>query len=290
MIRKVVIPAAGRGTRLLPATKETPKEMLPIFGVGRNGDVCVKPLLQSIFEQLYDANVRAFCFIVGKGKASIINHFTVDGSYLESLDGSDRHDIAEELSDFFNKLGHSSLVFVSQPEPKGFGDAVLKAEPYVNEPFMVYAGDSLILSEKNRHLEKLFRVHEGSKSDATFLVQEVEDPRPFGVIEGDEIEKGVYSVRNVIEKPCEPPSNLAITALYVFSPSIFDALESVSNRVNGELQLTDGIQQLIENGEKVLAVKLEEDEYWLDIGKPEPYWEALRQSWILTKKQFDEGW
>ncbi|MDP6458632.1 MAG: sugar phosphate nucleotidyltransferase, partial [Candidatus Bathyarchaeota archaeon] len=79
MIKKAVIPAAGRGTRMLPATKETPKEMLPIFGAGRKAEVCVKPLLQLIFEQLYETDVREFCFVVGKGKGSIINHFTSDG-------------------------------------------------------------------------------------------------------------------------------------------------------------------------------------------------------------------
>lgn len=283
MIRKVVIPAAGRGTRLLPATKETPKEMLPIFSSGVNGDVCVVPLLQSIFGQLYDADVREFCFIVGNGKESIINHFTVDDSILMSLNSGDKSLIAEELSDFFDKCRMSSIVFVTQPEPRGFGDAVLRAEPYVNEPFMVHAGDSLILSEGNRHLVNMVGVHERFGCDATFLVQEVEDPRPFGVIEGKEVEEGIFSVSNVVEKPEEPLSNLAITALYVFTPRIFDALESVSDGVGGELQLTDGIQRLIDDGSKVMALKLGDDEHWLDIGVPQSYWEALHRSWMFTQ-------
>ena len=283
MIRKVVIPAAGRGTRLLPATKETPKEMLPIFSKMGNGEVYVVPLLQSIFEQLYDVDIREFCFIVGKGKDSIINHFTSDGDIIESLNGGGRYDIADAISNFYEKVRGSSLVFASQPEPKGFGDAVLRAEPYVGESFMVHAGDSLILSRGNQHLVKMMKIHEDIGCDATFLVQEVEDARPFGVIEGEEVERGVYSVSNVVEKPEEPPSNLAITALYVFTPAIFGALRGVSEGVGGELQLTDGIQRLIEGGSKVSAIRLEDGENWLDIGKPASYWEALKYSYEFSQ-------
>jgi len=289
MISKVVIPAAGRGTRLLPATKETPKEMLPIFCADLDGELCVKPLLQSIFEQLYEVDVREFCFIVGKGKESIINHFTSDGAILESLISKGNREISRELGEFYRKLVDASINFLSQPEPKGFGDAVLRAEPFVNESFMVHAGDSLILSKGNEHLSRMSGVHERYGCDATFLVQEVVDPRPFGVIEGTEIEKGVYSVSNVLEKPEKPPTNLAITALYVFTPAIFTALKSVPEGVGGELQLTDGIQKLIEEGSKVSAVKLESDEYWLDIGKPHSYWEALERSYALARETMVMG-
>jgi UTP--glucose-1-phosphate uridylyltransferase len=289
MIRKVVIPAAGRGTRLLPATKETPKEMLPIFSADLDGEMCVKPLLQSIFEQLYEVNVREFCFIVGKGKESIINHFTSDGAILESLNSKGNREKSRELGEFYRKLVDVSINFLSQPEPRGFGDAVRRAEPFVNESFMVHAGDSLILSKENRHLSRMNDVHERHGCDATFLVQEVMDPRPFGVIEGTEIEKGVYSVNNVLEKPEKPPTNLAITALYVFTPAIFTALKSVPEGVGGELQLTDGIQKLIEDGSKVSAVKLEYDEYWLDIGQPQSYWEALERSYALARETKGKG-
>jgi len=282
---KAVIPAAGRGTRMLPSTKETPKEMLPIFGAGRNGEICVKPLLQLIFEQLYEIGVREFCFIVGKGKESIINHFTSDGNILESLKSKGNSDIAQELAGFYDKLQAVSINFVSQPEAKGFGDAVLRADPFVNESFMVHAGDSLILSKGNEHLSRMNDLHERHGSDATFLVQEVEDAKSFGIIEGTEIEAGVYSVNNVVEKPEKPPTNLAITALYVFTPAIFTALKSVSKGIDGELQLTDGIHKLIENGSTVCAVRLEDGEHWLDIGKPHSYWEALKRSRMLVRER-----
>jgi UTP--glucose-1-phosphate uridylyltransferase len=136
---------------------------------------------------------------------------------------------------------------------RGFGDAVLRAEPFVKEAFIVHAGDSLILSIENEHMKRMCEVHDRYRCDATFLVQEVQDPRSFGVINGTEIEEGVYSVSNVIEKPENPPINLAITALYVFTPLIFTALKSVPEGLNGELQLTDGIQKLIRDGIQCLC-------------------------------------
>lgn len=279
MIRKVVIAAAGLGTRLLPATKETPKEMLPIFALNRSRDVCVKPLLQVIFEQLYDWGLREFCFIVGREKESISSHFTTDSSFLKSLNENDKHDLAKELLGFYEKVNSSSIVFISQPEPVGFGDAVLRAKPYINENFLVQAGDTLILSKKNQHLKRLLSIHEEFGSAATFLVKEVENPKPFGVIKGEEVRKGVYAVERVIEKPEEPPSNLAITAIYIFNPEIFDALKSTPRGVGMELQLTDGIQKLIDSGSKVMAVKLGKSELWLDLGSPQSYWDVLYRSY-----------
>lgn len=242
MIRKAVIPAAGLGTRLLPATKETPKEMLPIFAFDKNSGVCVKPLLQVIFEQLYDTGLREFCFIVGRGKKSISDHFTSDSNFLKSLSQNGKRELAEELSSFYEKVNCSSIVFISQPEPQGFGDAVLKAEPYVKEPFIVQAGDTIILSRKNRHLTKLLAVYEELDSAAAFLVREVEDPRPFGIIKGEEVRSGIFDVERVVEKPEKPPSNLAITALYVFTPAIFDALKSTPRGSGGSFSLQMGFR------------------------------------------------
>jgi len=278
MIKKAVIPAAGSGTRLLPATKETPKEMLPVFALNRTGDLCVKPLLQAVFEQLFDFGGREFYFIVGRGKGSITDHFASDRNFLKGLNEGGKEEMAEELLSFYKKVNSSSLVFVNQPEPRGFGDAVLRAEPYVREPFLVQAGDTYILSEGNNHLTRLLSYHDEYSSAATFFVQEVDDPKSFGIIEGEEIEDGIYHVGRVVEKPVVPPTNLAITALYIFSPVIFRVLKSTPFGAGGELQLTDGIQRLIDSGRKVLAVKLELDEFWLDIGNPRSYWEALRLS------------
>lgn len=115
---------------------------------------------------------------------------------------------------------------MNQPEPKGFGDAVLMARPFVqDEPCLVHAGDTYIISKNAEHLKLLMKTHERFKADATFLVQEIDGPRQYGVIEAYEIEKGTYKVKAAIEKPEKPPTNLAIMPIYAFRPVIFEALE-----------------------------------------------------------------
>jgi len=285
MIKNVVITAAGLGTRMLPETKETLKGMLPIFASGRNGDLYVKPLLQAVFEQLFDCGLRKFFFIVGEKNESVIKHFAYDGSFFDVLTAKSRWNMVEELSNFYKKLVSSSIYFVNQIVPLGFGDAVLRAEPYINESFIVHAGDAYILSESNLHLIKLITTHRKFKSTVTFLVKEVKDPKAFGIIEGEEIEKDIYHVDRVVEKPMEASTNLAITGLYIFNPLIFKALKSTPRGLGGELQLTDGIQMLIDSGREGIAVKLDKYEHWLDIGTPKSYWMALNQSRMFARTQ-----
>jgi len=280
LVRKVVLPAAGLGTRLFPATKEQPKEMLPIFSSMVNGDVGVKPLMQLVFEQLYDVGFRDFCFIVGRGKRSIEDHFTPDYHSVFMLKNRGKADQASDLDCFYTKLKTSTITWVNQPEPKGFGDAVLMSQSFVhNEHCLVHAGDTYIISENARHLKLLMNVYERLNADAAFLVQEVEDPRQYGVIEVEKIEKAVYKVLVAVEKPEKPPSNLAIMPIYIFHPVVFKALEKTRPGKGGEVQLTDAIQKLIEWGLKVCAVKLSSEEIRLDIGSPETYWQALSLSY-----------
>lgn len=280
MIHKVVVPAAGLGTRLFPATKEQPKEMLPVFAKLANGSVGVKPLLQLLFEQLYDVGFREFCFVVGRGKRTIEDHLTPDLNCVAMLRDRGKLDQASDLESFYLKLKTSIVMWVNQPEPKGFGDAVLSAQPFVqNEPCLVHAGDTYIVSENVKHLRLLMNAYERSKADAAFLVQEMEDPRQYGVVEVEEVEKGVHRVLAAVEKPEKPPTNLAIMPIYVFHPVIFKALEKTLPGVGGELQLTDAIQMLIDWGLRVCAVELNPDEVRLDVGSPETYWEALSLSY-----------
>jgi len=280
MIRKVVIPSAGLGTRLFPATKEQPKEMLPIFSKTTNGDMAVKPLLQMVFEQLHDAGFREFCFVVGRGKRSIEDHFTPDHNSISMLQGMGKSGPAADLDGFYGKLKTSTIIWVNQPEPKGFGNAVLMAQPFVqNERCLVHAGDTYIISKDMEHIKLLINTYERLNADAAFIVQEIENPTQFGIVEAEEIESGTYKVRAAIEKPEKPPTNLAIMPIYVFHPVIFKALEKTQPGKGGEIQLTDAIQKLIEWGLNVYAVKLNQDQVRLDIGSPETYWEALSLSY-----------
>lgn len=279
MIRKVVVPAAGLGTRLFPATKEQPKEMLPVFCRFANGDIGVKSLLQLVFEQLYDAGFREFCFVVGRGKRSIEDHFTPDYTCLAMLKERDRMTQAYDLERFYCKLRSSTIFWVNQPEPKGFGDSVLMARPFVqSEDCLVHAGDTYIFSEQVEHIRSLMRTYERLDADAVFIAQEVSDARQFGVIEGEEIEDRIYKVKAVVEKPEKPSTNLAIMAVYAFNSVVFKALEKTVIGKIGEIQLTDAIQMLIDWGLNVYAVRLNQGAVWLDIGSPETYWEALSLS------------
>ena len=201
MIENAVITAAGLGTRMLPATKEIPKEMLPIFSTDKNGNICMKPLCQAIFEQLFDVGVRRFFFIVNNKKGIIQNHFSYDKKYLKALNEKRKIEMAEEFLDFYGKVNSSSIFFLNQPELNGFGDAVNKAKPHINGPFLVYAGDTFIVSEDNSHLSRLIKAHTEFKSEVTLLVDEVENPSSFGVIEGFEVGNGIYDVEKVLKNP-----------------------------------------------------------------------------------------
>jgi UTP--glucose-1-phosphate uridylyltransferase len=280
MIRKVVIPAAGLGTRLFPATKEQPKEMLPIFSMNTNGNILVKPVVQMVFEQVYDAGLREFCYVVGRGKRSIEDHFTPDPNCIRTLEGMGKNGQATDLEDFYEKLETSTIMWVNQPEPKGFGNAVLMAQPFVqNEHCLVHAGDSFIISKDMDYIKKLLGAYERFKADAAFIVLEIENPRQYGIIEGDEVETGIFKVKTAVEKPEKPPTNLAIMAMYVFHPVIFKALEATPPGRKGEVQLTDAIQKLIDWGLSVYAVRLDKNYAHLDVGSPERYWDALALSY-----------
>ena len=275
-----MIPAAGLGTRLFPATKEQPKEMLPIFSRSSNGEVSIKPILQLVFEQLYGVGFREFCFVVGREKRAIEDHFTPDSNCLNLLNKSRKNNQATDLESFYLKLKTSTLIWVNQPEPKGFGDAVLTAQSFVqNEPCLVHAGDTYIISNTANHLKQLIMAYERYNADVAFIVQEMENPKQYGVIDAKEIENGIYQVNAAIEKPEKPPSNLAIMAIYIFDPVIFKALEKTTLGKGGEIQLTDAIQRLVDWKLNVYAVSLSPHDVRLDIGTPETYWEALSLSY-----------
>jgi len=281
MIHKVVVPAAGLGTRLLPATKEQPKEMLPIFVKTTKGKLVLKPALQVIFEGLYDFGFREFCFIVGRGKRAIEDHFTPDDNFLSYLRNRDDDEHASELEKYYKKIVNSTIIFVNQPKPSGFGDAVLRAESFIgDEPFLVHAGDDLILSKDKGYLKRLTETFEKIDSDAVLLVEDVDDPRKYGVIVGEEIEDRLYKVERIVEKPKIPPSNLAVIAIYIFSSRIFDSLRDTDLDERNELQLTDAIQRLVSEDYPVYAMELKRGEKRVEIGTPNTYWKAMKTTFM----------
>jgi len=190
------------------------------------------------------------------------------------------------LMEFYELVNRLRILWATQAEPAGFGDAVLRAESFVgSSEFLVHAGDTYVISENDQHLSRLLGAHHRLGADATFIVRRVLDPKQYGLAMGTKIEEGTYQVQTVVEKPDVPQTDLAIMPMYVFKPTIMQALESTSPGKGGEIQLTDAIQRLIDGGGKVYAVELSEDEIWLDIGSPESYWEALKASYQYANRR-----
>ncbi len=282
MIKKAVITSAGLGTRLLPYTKEIPKEMLPIFCKTPRG-VFLKPALQLIFEQLYSIGIREFCFIIGRGKRVIEDYFTPDNSFINYLRRKNKNRVAEELEEFYSQIENSTLVWINQPEPRGFGDAVRLSEPFVGKnDFLLAAGDNYIVSPENGFLKKIVHTHISMENHATLSVFRVDDPRSFGVVIGEQFDSDIVRVRKTVEKPQTPISNLALISLHVFHPIIFKALKSIEPGYAGEYQLTDAVQKLVEWNYRVYALEMKKNVFRLDIGTPQSYWRAVEYSYSLS--------
>lgn len=274
-VNKVVLPVAGKGTRLLPVTKEQPKEMLPIFSNDKNNNNRVVPIIQLIYEQLYSLKLRNFCFIVGRNKRIIEDHFSLDESILKINKKTPQ---IKDLLDFYKKINTSTNVWVNQSEPKGFGHAVLQAASYVgDERFLLHAGDTILLSKNDSHFKKLLDCHKNNNAVVSFIVEEIDDPHMYGVVDG-EIQENIIKVTNLEEKPKKPKTNLAIMPLYIFEPIIFKYLKKTKPKKNNEIQLTDAIALMVKDNLPVYAINLTKKITQLDIGNPESYWNSLKIS------------
>ncbi len=266
---KVVITAAGKGTRLLPFTKEMPKEMMPVFSRNFTKKRVVLPLLQYIYEQLYSMNFRDYCFVVGREKRSIEDHFTPHETYLRELAGEGK----KLITNFYKKLEKSHLVWINQNKPLGFGDAVKRAQRYVgNEDFIVHAGDVTILSKQKHPVLRLMDVaKKNPNAEAILVCKKVTDYKRYGVPTVEVISNNLFSVKEVIEKPNKPKSNFGILPLYYFRSDIFSSLAKIKPGKGGEFQLTDAIQNLIKENKEVLAISLNKNEDEVDVGTVESY-------------------
>ncbi len=273
MVNIAVIAAAGKGTRLIPATKEQPKEMLPIISQG-----VIKPVLHLIVEQLYTSGISKLFVITGRDKRAVVDHFTQNYELMDGL--SNKSDIKNMLQEFYDILNKINISYINQPRPEGFGAAVQLAENYISssDSFLLTSGDSIVFSLKDGHstdfIKRLTETHKKYDADATLAFFKAKDVSKYGVIVGEESDD-IINVSKVVEKPKEPISSLAIVGKYVFKPVIFHALKKIGFGIGQEKQLTDAIQWLVEKGFKVVAIPLKEDEVYLDIGNPQTYIEAL---------------
>src|SRR5438128_9637163 len=204
---------------------------------------------------------------------------------------NDKSGPSEDLQAFYEMVEESNLLGLNHPVRRGFGGALMQAKPFIGgDSFLVHAGDSYIFSENSKHLMRLAEVSDVAKADAAFLVQRVQDPRRYGVVEGTREGNGIVHVTRVVEKPLQPASKLAIMPVYAFHPVILKALEVTQSGVGGEIQLTDGIQKMVEWGLEIRAVELEENDVRLDIGSPELYWESQSLSYrhSVERKRKDD--
>ncbi len=269
LIRSAIVPVAGLGTRLLPATKSQPKEMLP---------VARKPIVQYVAEELVANGIEQILFVTGRGKTSIENHFDYDPELARLLSAANKHDLIEQLNAIELR---AKFFYTRQRMQRGLGDAVLCGENFAGEePFVVALGDSIIgLNAASRAVSQMAELFHARRASCVLAVEEVprEETAHYGVIEPAEAEGDIFRVANLVEKP-QPeraPSNLAIAGRYVFSPLIFDMIRRVQPDARGEIQLTDAIQLMCEEGRRVLALKLPAGERRYDIGNFASYFETF---------------
>ncbi|MBU3101675.1 MULTISPECIES: UTP--glucose-1-phosphate uridylyltransferase GalU [Clostridium] len=261
-VKKAIIPAAGLGTRFLPATKAQPKEMLPIVD---------KPTIQYIIEEAVAAGIEEILIITGRNKRAIEDHFdkSVELEYQLQKNGKD-----EVLKMVQNISNLANIYYIRQKEPKGLGHAISCAKTFVgDEPFAVMLGDDVVDSEVPC-LKQLIDCY--SKYETSIIgVQEVPESEvsKYGIVDGISVEDRVYKVKDVIEKPkaSEAPSNIAILGRYIITPRIFDILENTKPGKGGEIQLTDALKTLISE-EDMYAYNFEGRRY--DVGDKEGFLEA----------------
>lgn len=254
-IKKAIIPAAGLGTRFLPATKAMPKEMLPIVD---------KPTIQYIVEEAIASGIEDIIIVTGKGKRAIEDHFDHSFELEQRLLSTGKLDLLEKVQESSEMV---DIHYIRQKEPKGLGHAIWCARKFIgNEPFAVLLGDDIVESE-TPCLKQM--INQFDQHHASILgVQEVneKDVSRYGIIDGNMIDHRLYNVRNLVEKPkqSEAPSNLAILGRYILTPKIFDILESQAPGAGNEIQLTDAIATLNQM-ESVYAYDFEGKRY--DVGE-----------------------
>lgn len=235
-VKKAVIPAAGLGTRFLPATKAQPKEMLPIVD---------KPTIQYIIEEAVASGIEEILIITGRNKRAIEDHFDKSVELENELEAHGKTDLLNEVRNI-SKM--ADIYYIRQKEPRGLGHAINCARTFVgNEPFAVMLGDDVVDS-KVPCLKQLISCYNEYKT-TIIGVQEVphEEVYKYGIVQGMYIEDRVYKIKDLIEKPKveESPSNIAILGRYIISPSIFDILSDTKPGKGGEIQLTDALRTLI---------------------------------------------
>jgi len=265
MIKKCLFPAAGYGTRFLPATKAMPKEMLPIL---------TKPLIQYGVEEAYEAGTDVMAVITGRGKRAITDHFDISYELEHQIQGSSKESLLTDIRTLMEKC---TFTYTRQNEMKGLGDAIYKGKVLVGEeePFAVILADDLCINPGGDGVLKQMVDLYAKYKCSIVAIMEVpkEQVHKYGVISGSQIDDGVFMVSDMVEKPDndKAPSNLAIIGRYILTPDIFNVIKKTKPGKNGELQITDALKNQAKNG-MVLAYKFKGKRF--DCGSVDGFVEA----------------
>jgi len=270
-IRKCLFPAAGYGTRFLPATKAMPKEMLPIL---------TKPLIQYGVEEAVEAGMDTMAIITGRGKRAIEDHFDISYELENQIKGTSKEHLLNEIRTLITKC---TFTYTRQVEMKGLGDAILKGQALIGrEPFGVILADDLCINpDGDGVLKQMIALNEKYRCSVVAIMEVPKDEvYKYGVIDGKEMEDGVYRITDMVEKPeaDEAPTNLAIIGRYILTPDIFDAIKQTKPGKNGEIQITDALLHLANKG-MVLAYKFEGKRF--DCGSVDGYVQATNHLYNL---------
>ncbi|KAB2824195.1 UTP--glucose-1-phosphate uridylyltransferase GalU [Aliivibrio finisterrensis] len=263
MIKKCLFPAAGYGTRFLPATKSMPKEMMPVVN---------KPLIEYGVEEAINAGMDGICVVTGRGKHSLMDHFDKNYELEHQISGTNKEELLEDVRELIDA---ANFTYIRQREMKGLGHAILTGRELVgDEPFAVVLADDLCVNEEQGVLSQMVALYKQFRCSIV-AVEEVPDneTHKYGVIAGEMIKDDLYRVDNMVEKP-EPgtaPSNLAIIGRYILTPDIFEILETTEPGKGGEIQITDALLKQAQSG-CVLAYKFKGKRF--DCGSVEGYIEA----------------
>ena len=276
-IRKAIIPAAGLGTRFLPATKAQPKEMLPIVD---------KPTIQYIVEEAIASGIEEILIITGRNKKSIEDHFDKSVELEMELEKHNKNQLLELVQDISEMV---DIHYIRQNEPQGLGHAIRCAKTFVgDEPFAILLGDDIVYNPEKPCLKQLMDCYNEYKT-SILGVQTVpeEDVNKYGIVDGIQIEDRVSKVKGLIEKPSieEAPSNIAILGRYIVTPRIFDILDNTAPGKGNEIQLTDALLQLLKE-EAMYAYNFEGRRY--DVGDKLGYLQATVE-YALRKPELREG-
>lgn len=278
MIKTCLFPAAGYGTRFLPATKAMPKEMLPIL---------TKPLIQYGVEEAIEAECDIMSVITGRGKRAITDHFDISYELEHQIKGSSKEEL---LGDIRGIIEACTFTYTRQNEMKGLGDAIYKGKVLVGakEPFAVILADDLCVNpDGDGVLKQMVKLYEKYKCCIVATMEvPMEEVHKYGVIEGKMIEDDIYIVSNMVEKPDndKAPSNLAVIGRYILTPDIFDVIENTKPGKNGELQITDALCEQAKNG-MVIAYKFKGKRF--DCGSVDGFVEATNYFYEQSKREME---